>query len=91
MIPKTKTSQECNTPISFTNINARILNKILANRFKQHIKDMYIIAKGDLSQKFNVGPMYKQQSNTPHDHLVRCRKAFAKSPTSFHDKNNKLE
>ena len=54
LIPKqdkeiTKNNPKCR-PIFLINIDAKVLNKILANQFKNKLKGSYIMIKWDISQ-----------------------------------------
>lgn len=57
--------------ISLTNIDAEIVNKILADLIHQYIKGLYTMSKWDLSEECRGGSAYENQLIIYHINIIK--------------------
>ena len=73
-------------PVFLMNIDAKILNKILAHQIQQHIKGSYTMTKLVHSKvtrmiqhvQINVVHHHNKKRQKPYDHSIDSEKAFEK-------------
>ena len=96
MVPKpdkgNPRKEDCR-PLALININAKVLNKILAKRIQEHIKktihyDQVVFIPRmqgwfNIHKSINVIYHINKMKNKSHDHLKRQRKSFYKIKHPF--------